>query len=343
MRSSRRNFITGIASASAALAVNKVAAQEQEVSANADSEVTFVTGNGPHRFELQRAWGDPGDKAFGPTHGGVVILPSGEIACSTDNKSVGIAVFSPEGEFVRSFGKFKTHSLDLHEEDGESIIWATDLDTHTAYKMNLEGEKLLELFPPEEVVYNPSHWNPTGTAVAPDGSIYVADGYSSSKIFRFDPEGNFIQAFGGRGNREDQFSCAHGLALETRHGEPCLLAVDRENRRLMHWSLEGEYLGTWARGLRRPCTTRAFGDYTAVAELEGRVTLLDKEGIPVAFLGDNPDKGHWSNFGVSGGNRAGLPQDVFTAPHGLSWDDQGNLYILEWNVNGRITKLSPFS
>ena len=40
------------------------------------------------------------------------------------------------------------------------------------------------------------------------------------------------------------------------------------------------------------------GAHLAVAELEARVTILDKSGTPVSFLGDNPNKGQWAGFGV---------------------------------------------
>ena len=73
-----------------------------------------------------------------------------------------------------------------------------------------------------------------------------------------------------------------------------------------------------------------------VAELEARVVILDKNGAPVAFLGDNPDRKKWANFGVK-------PEDqqsgLFTAPHGLGFATNGDLYVQDWNISGRITKL----
>ena len=75
----------------------------------------------------------------------------------------------------------------------------------------------------------------------------------------------------------------------------------------------------------------------AVAELESRVTIIDKTGTPVSFLGDNPNQAQWANFGVP-------PQEqklgIFTAPHGLSFDKAGNLYVQDWNQTGRVTKLT---
>ena len=76
--------------------------------------------------------------------------------------------------------------------------------------------------------------------------------------------------------------------------------------------------------------------FLAVAELEARVTILDKSGTPVAFLGDNPDGKQWANFEVK-------PEDqhvgIFTAPHGITFATNGDLYVQDWNVTGRVTKL----
>ena len=79
-----------------------------------------------------------------------------------------------------------------------------------------------------------------------------------------------------------------------------------------------------------------MGDHCAVAELEARVTLLDKEGNPVAFLGDNPVQGQWANFGVP---PVEWKDGIFTAPHGLCFDQKGNIYVQDWNSTGRVTKL----
>jgi DNA-binding beta-propeller fold protein YncE len=68
--------------------------------------------------------------------------------------------------------------------------------------------------------------------------------------------------------------------------------------------------------------------FLAVAELDGRVSVLDQNNASVIQLGDNPDAAQWSNFSL-------LPVDlhdgVFTAPHGIAWDRGGNLYVEEWN------------
>ena len=114
-------------------------------------------------------------------------------------------------------------------------------------------------------------------------------------------------------------------------------SVTAKNRRLQIFDLEGNFIRVATTNLRRPCALSIWGDYVAVAELQGRVALLDKDFKLVAALGDNPNKGQWAKNPVK-------PEDwkegIFTAPHGVGFDAQGNIYVQDWNRWGRITKLN---
>ena len=88
--------------------------------------------------------------------------------------------------------------------------------------------------------------------------------------------------------------------------------------------------------MRRPCAVSFHGDHCAVAELEARVVILDKAGKQVSLVGDNPNKKQWAGFGVK---PADQKPGIFTAPHGLSFDKDGNLYVQDWNATGRVSKL----
>jgi hypothetical protein len=99
---------------------------------------------------------------------------------------------------------------------------------------------------------------------------------------------------GSKVGSDGQFNTCHSLVIDTRFGEPRLLVADRENRRLCHLDLEGNWIDVHATNLRRPCSMSFHGEFLAVAELEARVTILDKTGTPVAFLGDNPDRKQWA-------------------------------------------------
>jgi DNA-binding beta-propeller fold protein YncE len=302
------------------------------------------TGNGAWSYEAVPHWGElPEGKIIGPTHGGVVVDDaSGLIYVSTDSE-LSLIVYQPDGKFVKTIAPECRgfHAMAIRTENGKPVIYGAQLNGNTpplrVCKLDAEGKILLEI-PNATTGEVPGGWKGlTGVTVAPDGSIFASMGYGSNSVHKFDASGKLLKSFGSKGADEKQFNTPHGLAIDTRFGEPRLLVADREKRRLVHFDLEGNWLGVHASNLRRPCSISILGDHAAVAELESRVTILDKTGTPVAFLGDNPDKKQWANFGVT-------PQDqrlgIFTAPHGLSFDKAGNLYVEDWNKTGRVTKLT---
>lgn len=309
--------------------------------AAAPAAAVVRTGNGPFRFQATSWWGKlPDGKALGPTHGGVAIDAAGLIYASTE-AAHSICVFRPDGSLVKQIAPDKVgfHSLLIRKEGEAEFLYGAYGRGEAAVKMDLEG-KTIQTFPKEGISVPDGLKGVTAVAVAPDGAVFLAVGYGSNRIHKFSPTGELLKTFGGPGDGDKGFKACHGLLIDPRFGAPRLLVADRENRRLVHYDLEGNFIGVHSTGLRRPCSMSLRGELLAVAELEGRVTLLGKDGVPVAFLGDNPDRGQWANFGVPAGE---MKPGEFTAPHGICFDAQGNLYVEEWNKTGRLTKLEPVS
>jgi len=327
---------------------------DHDTEPGSDSGLALRTGNGHWTFEAVPHWGElPDDKPIGPTHGGVVINDTtGEIFVSTDSL-LSVLVYNADGELLRTIAPECQgfHAMALREEDETTVIYGAQLNgagNHARReagepetplricKINTKGELLLEI-PNENTSDVPGGWGGlTAVTVAPDGSIFAAMGYGSQMIHKFDQSGKLLLSFGGPGDEDGKFNTAHGLAIDLRFDQPRLLVVDRENRRLCHLDLDGQWIGVHASNLRRPCAATFFGEFTAIAELEARVTILDRNGTPVAFLGDNPDPAQWANFGVP---PEAMSPAIFTAPHGLSFDKNANLYVQDWNQTGRVTKL----
>jgi hypothetical protein len=241
--------------------------------------------------------------------------------------------------------------MDIRDEGGKTVIYGAQNNGYgngerkkkgqpttpfRVCKIDLEGKLLLEI-PNASTSEVPGGWNGlTAVTVGPDGAIFAAMGYGSQMIHKFDATGKLLKTFGSKGNGDGQFNTSHGLTIDTRFGAPRLLVADRGNRRLCHLDLDGNWIGVHASNLRLPCSFSWRGEFLAVAELEGRAVILDKSGTPVSFLGDNPDRKQWANFGVQ-------PQHqhlgIFTAPHGIAFAQNGDLYVQDWNVSGRVTKL----
>src|SRR5262245_35189736 len=127
----------------------------------------------------------PGGQQLGPCHGGAVIDKAGNIYVTTDTKR-GIAVFSPDGKFTRSFGPTQIHALELREENGQEFIYAARPNFNQVLKLTLDGKRVWTMYAPQTEVLEEATFHPCALTVAPDGSIFVADGYGSNYIFKFD-------------------------------------------------------------------------------------------------------------------------------------------------------------
>ncbi|MBI1176837.1 6-bladed beta-propeller [bacterium] len=300
------------------------------------------TGSGIETYVSVPNWCEmpPGQSQIGNTHGAIVIDKTGLIYINSDTKR-SIMVYSPEGKFLRSFGEdyVQIHGMCIREENGEEFIYAAHLGGGEAVKFKLDGTVVWTIpWPQESGMYkSKSEFKPTAIAVGPNGDIYVSDGYGKSLIHQYSKDLKYIRTFGGKGTEPGKFQTSHGMALDTRGPKPLLMICDRENRRIQYFDLDGNFVKVAVDGLRRPCSVSFHGDKVAVAELEGRVTILDKDNHPIAFLGDNPIKAQWA---VNPVPPADWREGIFTAPHGICYDTKGNLYVMDWNKSGRISRLN---
>ena len=278
----------------------------------------------------------PAGQQLGPCHGGTVIDKVGNIYVTTDTAR-GIVVFSPDGKFLRAFGPSKIHGLELREENGTEVIYAARPSGHEVIKVKLDGTQEWSIKYPEEsgVCKDANGFNPCAVTVGPDGSIFAADGYGSNRIFKFDKDRKFVKAFGAPGAPAGFFKTCHGIALDTRGEKPLLFVCNRNNNRVEHWDLDGNFIKVLQADLRQPASVHIRGDYAVLAELQGRVTVLDKTGAIAAQVGDNPEAGQRANFGLK---EDAWKDGITNAPHGASIDKDGNLIVSEWSAFGHMHK-----
>ena len=299
-------------------------------------------GCGIMTFDTVPGWGlrPDGQSPLGPTHGAVVVDKSGNIYTSAQR---GIYVFSPDGKVIHSYldADFTNlHDMEIREEDGEEYIYGARNNDAEGIKFNVrDGKIVLRLGFPEESGLSLAKFSPTAITVAPNGDIFLSDGYASNHIFRFDQDGKYLSHFGTKGNGLHEFNTAHGMTLDTRYEPPRLLICDRNHQpkgRLLHYSLDGEFIEEVITGLGMPTSVAIRGDFVSVPDLHGRLVILDKTNTIMAVLGHNPDRQQGRNFNVP---QAEWVEGVFSGTHGSYWDADGNLYVQDWNVSGRLMKL----
>ena len=299
-------------------------------------------GCGIMTFDTVPGWGlrPDGTSALGPTHGSVVIDKAGNIYTSANK---GVVVFTPDGKVVQEYLSpdfTNLHDMEIRDEGGVEYIYGARNANAEGIKFDAHsGEIVLRLPFPKESGLELKAFNPTAITVAPNGDIFLSDGYASNHIFKFDKTGKYLKHFGTKGNGLKEFNTAHGMTLDTRYDPPRLLVCDRNHEpkgRLLHYDLDGNYIDEVVTGLGMPTSAAVQGDYVSVPDLHGRVVILDKTNTIIAVLGHNPDPTKGRNFNI--------PQDqwvegLFSGTHGSYWDKDGNLYVQDWNVAGRIMKL----
>jgi sugar lactone lactonase YvrE len=299
-------------------------------------------GCGSMTFDTVPGWGldAQGLSQIGPTHGGVAVDSHGNIYTSAD---AGVFVFSPDGRVIRRFlgGDYtKLHDIEIRTEaDGDYLYGARNANAEGIKLRADSGAVVLRLPFPEESGLRLEKFAPTAITVAPNGDIFLSDGYASNHVFKFDKTGKYLAHFGTKGNELRQFNTAHGMTLDTRYDPPRLLVCDRNHQpkgRLVHYDLDGNFLEEVVTGLGMPTSAAVQGDFVSVPDLHGRLVILDKNNTIIAVLGHNPDPAQGKNYNVP---QSKWVEGVFSGTHGSAWDAEGNLYVQDWNVAGRIMKL----
>jgi DNA-binding beta-propeller fold protein YncE len=291
-----------------------------------------------------------GRAQLGNQHGDVAVSSAGDVYVSVQDPAAGLQVYSPDGKFLRNvngapsdFHGFVIHKDEAGADAGREFIYGATLRGQTIVKMTLEGAIVMTIGSasiPDQYKVRNARSNQlalllTGLDVAPNGDIYVTDGYASDYIHRFDKTGKYITSFGGK-NAPYSFNTLHKLAIDTRFTPARLIACDRANNRVVHLSLDGQFLGVVAKDLLLPAAIVIDGDNAIVGELTGRVTVLDKAGAVVTRVGANTEQGVGTNKLPPAQWREGF----VLSPHGVALNAHGDLFVSEFNAFGRVHRFN---
>lgn len=264
-----------------------------------------------------------------------------------------ILVYEPDGTFVRRLGDGvlgdDPHGITIGPDDR---LYCADRGAHVVRVLSPEGEQLQVIgtegvpsdsgFDPgikdprdrENAMRPAGPFNrPTKVAVAPNGDLYVTDGYGNTRVHQFDASGVLIRSWGQPGGGPGDFRLPH-CVLVLPDGR--LLVADRENSRIQVFTQAGEVLEVWD-DVQRP---------------EGFVT--DGKHIFVGCAPDgppNPSAGFTERTGVDnqavqaklaildmagrtlerydGGDPDDTSPGCFISISGIAMDSEGDLYICQ--------------
>lgn len=318
-------------------------------------------GTGEHTYEVYHDWGMdnlPANHSYGGASHGVAIDSNGLVYITHHGEPGSIFVFDPDGKFIKSLGGFhrvdtddgkttgKGHGIDIRREGNQEFAYLSPNDSSLFFtKITLDGEVVWHLgrgaiHQASDKLEEEVTFRPTNASFRPDGGYYLGDGYGSHWIFEYDQNDRFMRAIGGKGNGPGQFSTPHGQWLDDRDGTPKLVVADRANKRLQWFGMDGRHLKT-RDGFLFPADIDTRGDVMLVPDLHARITLLNQDNEVIAHLGEDEA---WRakvldrSLGMRTKRQLWQP-GKFVHPHDACFDKAGNIYVAEWVVTGRVSKL----
>jgi len=244
-------------------------------------------------------------------------------------------VFDREGNFLTSWGEglFKRPHGVTSGPDGN--LYCADDGDHTIRKCTSEGEVLMTIGTPGHPAPYQSGRpfnRPTKVAFDPKtGDMYISDGYGNARVHKYSPDGKLLFSWGSYGTDPGQFNLVHSVCTD-REGR--VYIADRESHRVQIFDSRGKYLTQW-NNMHRPCGLHIDGELCYIGQLPSGlavnqdypnlgscISIHDLKGNRLARLGDI---------------RPGEKPSQFIAPHGITVDSRGDIYVGEvsWTAKGR--------
>ncbi|MBK8424869.1 MAG: 6-bladed beta-propeller [Lewinellaceae bacterium] len=301
----------------------------------------MILGHNQKRYRINTKWSQA-DVSRNPVNDchEMVQDQKGRILLLTNETRNNILIYDKNGQLLDAWGTEYpgAHGLTLFNENGVDVLFICDNTRHQVIKTTIDGKVLMTLdYPKETGMYEkPEEYIPTETAIAPNGDIYVADGYGKDFIIQYDAQGRYIRHFGGRGEGSEHLLNAHGVCVDARDkANPCLIVCSRQQNAFKRYDFEGKYLDTIALPGAWVCRPVIRGDYLYAAVLQsnsqqwkqsGFVTILDSRNKVVSNLaGTEPT--------YTDGLLHEMSQTIkaFEYPHDVCIDDEENLYVAQWN------------
>ncbi len=299
-------------------------------------------GHNGHQYRVDYNWGslNPYKYPVNDCHE-MVIDASNRLYMLTNETHNNILIYDLSGKLLNAWGNNYpgAHGLSIFNDNGIEYLLISDHVRHQVIKTTLSGDEIMVMnFPMETGCYaQASQYLPTETAVAPNGDIYVTDGYGLQYVIQYNKHGQYIRHWGGAGDEDGQFNCVHGIAVDTRAGHPTLIITSRNHNAFKRFTLEGKFIekiylpGSF---VCRPVIkdkhlyAAVFRSTTNMNLNSGYITILDEHNRIISTPGGT-EPIYIDNVLQSQHQQ----ESVFMHPHDVSVDDEGNIYVCQWKAN----------
>lgn len=226
-------------------------------------------------------------------------------------------VFTTDGTPVKTWGDTGLFSLahSVHVAPDGSV-WASDPQAHVVHKFSADGRIVMTLGKRGVMGDDTSREafnQPNSVGFAPNGDVFVSDGYGNSRIVQFKSDGSFVRIIGGRrGAAPGELQVPHGVAIDP---QGRVIVADSDNKRVSVFDRDGRFVKVIAAPSRGGLVAAADGTIYVSDVNAGVVTLIRNDQIVDVIKVDG-------------------------RPHGLSVDPAtGDVYTSSTNAsNWNVTK-----
>jgi hypothetical protein len=270
----------------------------------------MILGYNNYRYEAVPGWGkNVGDYRMGVVSG--VATDSQDRVYVIDREpNAAMVVFDRDGKLLTTWGQ---DVLKLPHEvwiSADEKLYIADCGDHTVKVCTPDGKVLQTIGNGGQPGAPGKPFNmPTRAIIAPNGEMYVSDGYKQNYVHRFSADGTLLQTWGGTGSGPGQFSLPHNVFA---FPDGRIIVADREpNHRMQVFDAKGKFLAEWP-GRLIPCGLFVDADSTLFVAEGGGISIFNADGRLL------------SRFEVRGG-----PDDVNHGVHALWVDRHGDIYTGE--------------
>lgn len=289
--------------------------------------MNLTVGQGRYVFEPVTDWLRlPPDVVLGDVAG--IAVDARDRIYLFNRGAVPVVVLDREGAFIDGWGQGLFANPHGAHIGADQCLYLTDNADHTVRKFTLDGKLLLQIGEPRQTpgfMSGKPFCRCTHSALAPNGDIYVSDGYGNACIHHFAPDGRHLASWGTPGTGPGEFNLPHNICCDP---DGWIYVADRENSRIQVFDRNGRY-ETQINNMHRPsglalsggtcpdCIVGEMAPYQKVnrdfPNIGPRVSVLDRESHILSRL----------DTGLGAGTGPGQ----FASPHSIALDSKGDMYV----------------